>query len=47
MRVFRDSAALSVKVNAMIWHGYIPSSVSDATRREITSVFPAPAQAIT
>ena len=41
------SAARSVKVKAMIWHGSAPSSMSDATRREIASVFPAPVQAVT
>ncbi len=47
MRVLREAAARSVKVNATIWFGSTPSSISEQTRREMASVLPAPAQAIT
>jgi hypothetical protein len=40
-------AARSVKVNATIELGSAPSAIRSATRREIDSVFPDPAHAIT
>jgi hypothetical protein len=47
MRFLSDSAARSVKVKATIWQGSTPSSMSEQTRREMASVLPAPAHAMT
>ena len=47
MRSFSSLAARSVNVKATIDAGSAPSSMSAATRREIDSVFPEPAQAMT
>ena len=46
MRPLNSSEALSVKVKARILPGLIPSLIIQATRCEIVSVLPEPAQAI-
>lgn len=47
IRAFSSVAARSVKVNATIAPGSTPSATKAAIRREIDSVFPDPAQAMT
>jgi hypothetical protein len=47
MRSFSSDAARSVKVKATIDAGSAPSAIRAATRREMDSVFPEPAHAMT
>jgi hypothetical protein len=47
VRSFNSAAARSVNVNATMDAGSAPSAMSAATRRDIASVLPDPAQAIT
>jgi hypothetical protein len=47
MRSLSSAAAFSVNVKAIREAGSAPSAMSEATLREIDSVFPEPAQAIT